>query len=88
MQATGMVPGMGEAGEEGDEGAAGVTSAGGPNVNSGGGGAAATPPGAGGIAGGTAGGGMLPDQLYKELITKAWGTKMAQRRAPESDQSD
>jgi hypothetical protein len=31
---------------------------------------------------------MLPDQLYKELITKAWGTKMAQRRAPESDQSD
>jgi hypothetical protein len=80
MAATGMVPGM-EGGEEaaGGEGAA-VQSAGGADVTSAGapGPAAASP----------MGGGMLPEQLFNELVTKAFGTKLAQRRAPESDQSD
>lgn len=74
MMQTGMVPGMAE-GETGEEE---VTSAGGADVTSAGAGGPAAPMGA--IP--------LPEQLYTELVTKAFGTKMAQRRSPETDQGD
>jgi hypothetical protein len=76
MAATGMVPGV----EGGEEGGGAVQSAGGSEVTS-----------AGEPAEGAMGpqvGGVLPEQLYNELVTKAYGTKMAQRRAPESNQGD
>lgn len=85
MAATGMLPpGPGEAGGGPD-----VQSAGGPGVTS----AGAPGPGTGPQGGGggmmPAGGTMpLPKQLYDELVTKAFGTKLAQRRSPESDLGD
>ena len=80
MAATGMVPGMGTEEEAGAEGGAAVQSAGGADVTS------AGAPGPG--AAGPMGGGVLPEQLFNELVTKAFGTKLAQRRSPESDQGD
>jgi hypothetical protein len=86
MQATGMGP-MAPPGEE----------AGGPAVNSAGGGevTSAGQPGPGATTAGPAG---LPfggspigadsQKLLTELMTKAFGTKLAQRRSPESDQGD
>lgn len=74
MMATGMVP-MGA--EEEEEGA-GVASAGGPDVSSAGGGGAPGMPMVGGEQ----------QQILQQIVTQAFGTKLAQRRTPETDQGD
>lgn len=86
MQASGMMPGsMTPGGDEG--GGGGVTSAGGPDVNQAGGGAPAPGAGMGQPFGGMPGG-MDSQKILTELITKAYGTKLAQRRTAESDTGD
>jgi hypothetical protein len=80
MQATGMMP----AGAE-EEGGSETTSAGGSDVNSAG-------DAGGGSGGGMAFGGMPQgaeaQKLMTELMTKAYGTKLAQRRSAETQQGD
>jgi hypothetical protein len=80
MQATGMMP-QSMAPDGGDEGGGEVASAGGADVNSAGGAPAGVP------FDGLPGGGDV-QRLMEQLLTKAYGTKLAQRRAPESDNSD
>lgn len=89
MEATGMMP----MAPEGEGGGPAVNSAGGPDQTSAGQPGAGT--GTGGVPGGMPGGGMAgapagpeAQKLLTELITKAYGTKLAQRRSPESDQGD
>lgn len=82
MQQSGMMPGTMAPGEEGgEEGAAGVTSAGGPDVNPAG-------TAGGGLAFGGLPGGLDAQKLLTEMVTKAYGTKLAQRRSPETDQGE
>jgi Phage portal protein, SPP1 Gp6-like len=94
MQQSGMMPGAMAPGQEGEEGggSAAVPSAGGPDVTptGGGAGAAAAPPGGGatGLPFGGLPGGMEAQKLLQELVTKAYGSKLAQRRSPETDQGD
>lgn len=83
MQAGGMMPGSMSLG--GDEEGGGVTSAGGSDVTPAGGGG---PPAPGMAAGGVLPMGMDSQKLLTELVTKAYGTKLAQRRAAESQTGD
>jgi len=81
MEQTGMMPQP----VGGEAGGPAVNSAGGPDVNP----AGQPGPGAAGGGGGVGAGGQLGDigsqKLLQELVTKAYGTKLAQRRSPESD---
>ncbi|HET7110280.1 MAG TPA: phage portal protein [Gemmatimonadales bacterium] len=88
MQSTGMMPGSMAPGEE--EGGPGINSAGGADVTSAGQPGPASEPGGGvtGLPFGGLPGGMDAQKLLTELVTKAYGTKLAQRRSPENDTGD
>lgn len=83
MQATGMAPMT-----PGEDDGSGVTSAGGQDVNQAGGGSSPMAPGGAGTAFGGLPAGMDSQTLLTELMTKAYGTKLAQRRSAESDTGD